>query len=105
MVEERLGADQGGFSLGSLWEPGGGPTSCVPDLWAFCSPGGCAEAKPGFGFVRLGQPTLLGSWWDMECVVGKSKLRGHQGLRSEAVLTSGLLLACLSTSLCSKVRS
>lgn len=70
MVEEQLGADQGGFSLRSLWELEGGPTSCIPYLWA----GGCAEEKTHFGVLRPGQPTLLGSWWDMKCIMGKSKL-------------------------------
>lgn len=68
----------------SLWEPEGGPTSCIPYLWAFCTPGGCGEAKSCFGFLRLVQPTLLGICWDMKCVVGRSKLWGHQGLSSEA---------------------
>lgn len=62
MVEEQLGADLGGFSLRSLWELEGEPTSCIPYLWAFCTPAGCAEVKPHFGFLRQGQPTLLGSW-------------------------------------------
>lgn len=56
MVEKQLGADQGGFSLRSLWELKGGATSCIPYLRAFCTPRGCAEARPRFRILRPEQP-------------------------------------------------
>lgn len=70
------------FPFRSLWKVEGEATSCHTHLWAFHTPGSYAEAKPSFGFLRLEQPTLLGSWWGIQDVLGKGKLLGHQGLRS-----------------------